>query len=451
MKLLHSVTSALCLLALAMSPTAYAQTQLAITQMEPDGTVHWEDSSTTPADGYRIEWSPNLQDWYEDWSVMDLPSAARSVQVPRFYRIVRDEPVLGGDNAPMTFDGLYYWSEDIVDTPGFAAKSYFAFEAYLSINNGDTLTFMTNESGGGSFAGTSTFDPNLGTILMNDSFDTYEGYLGVHEEAALLTSYGPDYASYAYIDWLIQASSTHTPFSGTYWLALFSVDDIYNTITWSHDYYLSTEVLSMSVSSANTVMITPIASSEADADLTPFTLDMLKLPGGQLLIAEEMTEENDYDAFAMRVSLTPSHGLFTGIFYILDDDGETSRLIGIRKSSGMDNSDADGTFYFAELSGELDDLNEELYLSVASGKLSLFGDGTGFVQLEQSSTGTLPPPGFAITYSVADDGALTVTTDEDTIHGQLSPDGAYFALCDTDASDGDVALISGLKIRTPID
>ena len=59
-----------------------------------DGRITFEDPDGDPDGHYRVEWSSDLAEWFDSWADQSLvPSdgSPTSVEVPRFYRVVRDQ------------------------------------------------------------------------------------------------------------------------------------------------------------------------------------------------------------------------------------------------------------------------------------------------------------------------------------------------------------------------
>ena len=66
---------------------------LVITNIE-DGRITFEDPDGDPDGHYRVEWSSDMTEWFDSWASLSLiPSdgSPTSVEVPRFYRVIRDE------------------------------------------------------------------------------------------------------------------------------------------------------------------------------------------------------------------------------------------------------------------------------------------------------------------------------------------------------------------------
>ncbi len=123
---------------------------------------------------------------------------------------------------------------------------------------------------------------------------------------------------------------------------------------------------------------------------------------------------------------------FSFFCYAADDD--LSLHVGIKQSSGLSNSVLSGTYTMCEYGTDPDRW---------TGRIELTSDGAGNLTWQQIADSNGDTGSGSGTYSVADDGELTIGG-QDAV-GIVSASGNTFILVDTDASNDDLSLHVGIK------
>ena len=167
-------------------------------------------------------------------------------------------------------------------------------------------------------------------------------------------------------------------------------------------------------------------TSEADTlESGNFTYSIA--PDGSLTIQEEGETVMDHGIFSA------DGNMFT-LAYTAEGLGIA---VGIKKSSGMSNASLNGS-YIASYFGDETDSNLPW-----AGLARITLDGNGHATYQDLYT-TDELEGGAFTYSIADDGQLTITIAGFQVHGMVSADGSIFTLAET-AFPSEAGIDIGIK------
>lgn len=124
-------------------------------------------------------------------------------------------------------------------------------------------------------------------------------------------------------------------------------------------------------------------------------------------------------------------------FLMVDVSDYAFLALGIRKSSGMSNTDFYGTYHSVAFEFENEDIDSAL-----TARVDLTSDGTGNVTSAALETSEGTPETESHTFSVADDGTISTSFG---MLGQLSENGTLYAFPDADETAIDFTTVIGIQ------
>ena len=139
MKPLKLITSSqsyyLLLLLVLLTNSVRAEDGLDISSFSKNGSLTFRDASPISHASYRVEWSPDLQSWFKNISSLkDIylpPGGEVSVDVPMFYRVIREEYVAPLPSAVQDNDFI---DGGVIDPAKSALGKVLFFDKILSGN-----------------------------------------------------------------------------------------------------------------------------------------------------------------------------------------------------------------------------------------------------------------------------------------------------------------------------